>query len=64
MPEADWGLDMQQDDEGGTYIMVDRDRMYRLIESPEYSGHELKLASNSEQFTVFAFTFGSYPTGP
>ena len=62
--EADWGVDMQQDEEGGTYIMVDKDRMYRVIESPEYSGHELKLASNSDQFTVFAFTFGSYPTGP
>ena len=62
--EADWGVDMQQDEEGGTFIMVDKDRMYRVIESPEYSGHELKLASNSDQFTVFAFTFGSYPTGP
>ena len=62
--EADWGVDMQQDEDGGTYIMVDKDRMYRVIESPEYSGHELKLASNSDQFTVFAFTFGSYPTGP
>ena len=62
--EADWGVDMQRDEEGGTFIMVDKDRMYRVIESPEYSGHELKLASNSDQFTVFAFTFGSYPTGP
>ncbi len=62
--EADWGVDMQQDEDGGTYLMVDKDRMYRVIESPEYSGHELKLASNSDQFTVFAFTFGSYPTGP
>ena len=62
--EADWGVDMQQDEDGGTFIMVDKDRMYRVIESPEYSGHELKLASNSDQFTVFAFTFGSYPTGP
>ena len=62
--EADWGVDMQRDEEGSTFIMVDKDRMYRVIESPEYSGHELKLASNSDQFTVFAFTFGSYPTGP
>ena len=64
VPEADWGQDIQQDEDGGTYIMVDKDRMYRIIESPEYSGHSLKLASNSDQFTVFAFTFGSYPTGP
>ena len=64
VPEADWGQDIQRDEDGGTYIMVDKDRMYRIIESPEYSGHSLKLASNSDQFTVFAFTFGSYPTGP
>ncbi|MDE2900917.1 MAG: redoxin family protein [Chloroflexota bacterium] len=64
VPEADWGLDMQQDEEGGTYILVDKDRMYRIIESSEYSTHELKLSSNSDQFTLFAFTFGSYPSGP
>ena len=64
IPEDDWGQDVQQDENGGTYILVDKDRMYRLIESPEYSGHELKLSSNSDEFTVFAFTFGSYPTGP
>ena len=62
--EADWGLDIQQDEEGGTYILVDKDRMYRVIESPEYGGHELKLSSNSDEFTIFAFTFGSYPAGP
>lgn len=63
IPEDDWGQDIQQD-EDGTYVLVDRDRMYRIIESPEYSGHELRLSSNSERFTIFAFTFGSYPTGP
>ena len=64
VPEADWGEDIQQDEAGGTYVLVDKDRMYRLIESPEYSGHLLRLSSNSEEFAVFAFTFGSYPTGP
>ncbi len=64
VPEADWGLDIQQDEEGGTYILVDKDRMYRVIESPEYATHELKLSSNSADFTIFAFTFGSYPSGP
>ena len=63
IPEADWGRDIRQDD-GGTYVLVDTDRMYRIIESPEYSGHELRLTSNSADFILFAFTFGSYPTGP
>ena len=64
VPEADWGQDIQQDADGGTFVLVDTDRMYRIIESPEYSGHELRLASNSVGFILFAFTFGSYPTGP
>lgn len=64
VPEADWGRDIQADEEGNTYVLVEKDRMYRLIESPEYSGHELRLSSNSEDFILFAFTFGSYPTGP
>ena len=64
VPEADWGRDIQADEEGNTFVLVEKDRMYRLIESPEYSGHELRLTSNSEDFIVFAFTFGSYPTGP
>ena len=63
IPEDDRGQDILED-EVGTYIEVDKGRMYRIIESPTYSGHELRLTSNSDQFTLFAFTFGSYPTGP
>ena len=63
IPEDDRGQDIRED-EVGTYVEVDKDRMYRIIESPTYSGHELRLSSNSDRFTLFAFTFGSYPTGP
>ena len=63
IPEDGRGQDIQQD-EVGTYVLVDTDRMYRIIESPGYSGHELRLMSNSADFILFAFTFGSYPTGP
>ena len=38
--------------------------MYRVVELPEYNGMELKLSSNSDEFSVFAFTFGSYVEGP
>jgi len=64
IPLADRGTDIEEDGDGRTFISVDQDRMYRLIESPEYGGHEMKLSSNSDEFAVFAFTFGSYSTGP
>jgi len=32
--------------------------------APEFGGHELKLSSNSDQFALFAFTFGAYDEGP
>ena len=50
------------DDLGG-YVLVDRNDLYRLVKLPEWSRHELKLSSNSDQFAMFAFTFGSYLGG-
>ena len=64
IPLTDRGKDIEEDEDGRTFIFVDQDRMYGLIESPEYGGHEMKLRSNSDEFAVFAFTFGSYSTGP
>ena len=64
IPLVDRGADVQEDEDGATFILVDIDRMYRLTESPEYGGHEMKLSSNSDEFAVFSFTFGSYESGP
>ena len=57
------GTDVMYDDEGNSYVVVDEARMYRLVDQPAFSGHSLKLASNSPDFTVFAFTFGAYQGG-
>ena len=54
------GLDVQWDDEGNSYIRVEEPRMYRVIQLDDFEGHELKLSSNSDQFRVFAYTFGAY----
>ena len=54
------GLDVQWDDEGNSYITVEEPRMYRVIQLDDFEGHELKLSSNSDQFRVFAYTFGAY----
>ena len=50
--------------EGNSFIRVDRSEMYRVFSVPDFRGHELKLSSNSADFHVFAFTFGSYVNEP
>ena len=60
IPAEAHGDDIMVDGMGGTYIRVDEPRVYRLILKDTYEGHELKLSSDSERFSVFAFTFGSY----
>ena len=64
IPEGYGGTDIQHDEDGGSYFLVNEPRMYRVVELPEYNGMELKLSSNSDEFSVFAFTFGSYVEGP
>ena len=54
------GEDVMWDDEGNSYLLVNEDRMYRVAKTPEYGGYELKLASNSDSFEFFAFTFGVF----
>ena len=58
--EEQAGLDVRWDDEGNSFITVDEPRMYRVIQLDDFEGHELKLSSNSDQFRVFAYTFGAY----
>ena len=64
LPDTHRGADIQVDPEGRTFLLVDEPRMYRVVEVPEYGGYKLRLASNSERFSLFAFTFGSYAQGP
>ena len=64
IPETHRGADIQVDGDGRTFLLVDNPRMYRVVELPKYGGYELRLASTSDRFGVFAFTFGSYAQGP
>ena len=61
-PEAA-GTDVMYDDDGSAYIVVDSARMYHIVNLPEYQSHELKLSSNSPEFSLFAYTFGAYDGG-
>ena len=58
------GADIFFDDSGDSFVSVDASRMYRLVELPEFGGHELLLSSNSAAFALYAFTFGAYTEGP
>ena len=60
LDETQAGADIMFDDDGNSFVRVDSSDMYNIVQLPEYSGHELKLSSNSDQLAIFAFTFGSY----
>ena len=50
--------------EEASFFTVDEPRLYEVVALPGYSSHELRLSSNSEDFALFAFTFGAYEEGP
>ncbi len=57
------GTDVMFDADGNGYITVDSARMYHIVDLPKYESHELKLSSNSPEFSLFAYTFGAYDGG-
>ena len=54
------GGDIRFDDEGNSYILVDKSTLYHVVQLSEFGPHDLKLSSNSDKFSLFAYTFGSY----
>lgn len=63
VPSESAGGDIMYDADGNSYVAVDASRMYYLIDKDAFGGGELRLTSNSADFSVFAFTFGSYEGG-
>ena len=57
------GADIEWDDEGNSFVTVEESRLYRVVQLPEFSNHELRISSNSDDFTVFAYTFGAFAEG-
>ena len=57
------GADVVFDADGRSLIRVDEPRHYAIVELPEWGEHDLKLASNSDNFAIFALTFGNYLEG-
>ena len=58
------GKDVEFDNAGNSYVTVGEPDLYRLVELPEFSSHELQLAVNTPGLSLFTFTFGAYPEGP
>ena len=57
------GADIQYDPDGNSSIEVDTSRMYFVLNRDDFGGGELRLSSNSPEFSLFAFTFGAYEGG-
>ena len=53
------GSDIQFSEEGDSFLLVDRSRMFSLVELESFQTKELKLSSNSKDFSIYSFTFGS-----
>lgn len=58
VPEALRGDDIQIDDAGRTFFLVDEPRLYNVIRGGGVHTGELKLRVNSDEFLFYTFTFG------
>jgi thiol-disulfide isomerase/thioredoxin len=58
LKENEAGMDILFDDQGRSYFVVSEPRLYGFLETPKFSEHIVKLASDSDDFAIFAFTFG------
>ena len=63
LTQEEAGDDVLFDSEGRSYFHVDQPRMYRFLEQPEFKDRIIKLSSTSNNFAVYAFTFGVYQEG-
>ena len=55
------GEDVTIGPDGESYVLVTEPRMYNIVENPNYLQHQtLRMSSDSEDFGLFAFTFGVY----
>ncbi len=65
LTEKNKGSDIIIGDDGESYLWVTAPSLYNVINNDSYVRREnLKMASNSTDFGLFAFTFGVYDTGP
>ena len=59
MDSTEAGVDVRFSSEGDSFLIVDRSAMFGLVQLKHYQTRELKLKSNSIDFSIYSFTFGS-----
>jgi len=65
LTDSNKGSDIIIGDDGESYLWVTSPSLYNVISNDSYVRRQnLKMASNSPDFGLFAFTFGVYDTGP
>ena len=58
------GADVTIGDDGVSYLEVTSPKLYKIVEHPTWEGGQvLRLASMSDDFGLFSFTFGVYEDG-
>ena len=58
------GADIIIGDDGVSYLRVTEPKLYKIIEHADWQGEqELRMASMSDDFGLFSFTFGVYEDG-
>ena len=58
------GADVIIGDDGVSYLRVTEPKLYKIIEHADWQGEqELRMASMSDDFGLFSFTFGVYEDG-
>ena len=64
LTDEDKGEDIIIGEDGESYLMVDAPRAYFLVEHPTWQENQyIQLFSDSDDFSLFSFTFGTYEDG-
>ena len=64
LTEDNRGQDVMIGEDGESYLWVTGPKAYKVVEHPTWqSGQELRMASMSDDFGLYSFTFGTYQDG-
>ncbi len=64
LTEENRGADVMIGEDGESYLLVTEAKLYSVVNNPMYVKRStLRLSPNSDDFELFAYTFGVYQTG-
>ncbi len=59
LPRESFGADVAADEEGRTYVIVDRARLFNIVRNKDCGEHILKLSTRSNGFAIYSVSFVS-----